>query len=143
MRLTIVNKTDSPILYHPTPATNDSSTSKPKFQIAILPSASTTTDLPKRCSKLTLTQREQLKRELTSELSESRLKEEGQKREFKVCLGSLGKARTCGVVAVDGGEDRLSPWRIYWMRVSYFYSLYTMMLISYDRYPGRTSNSLS
>jgi hypothetical protein len=143
MRLTIVNKTDSPILFHPTPATNDSSAAKPKLQIVILPSASTTTDLPKRCSNLTLTQRERLKHELTSELSESRLKEEGQKREFKVCLRSVGKARTCGVVAVGGGEDHLSPWRIYWMKVSHFYSLYTMTLISYDRYLGRTSNSLS
>jgi 1-phosphatidylinositol phosphodiesterase len=114
MRLTLVNRTDSLILYHPSSIT---SPDEPKLQIALLPSSSTTTDLPKYCTKLTLVRRERLKHDSSSELGETRVKEEAPVSGFDVLVKSLVKARAREVMAVDS-EDGRCPWRIYRMKVN-------------------------
>lgn len=119
MRLTLVNRTDSLILYHPSSII---SPDKPKLQIALLPSSSTTTDLPKYCTKLTLVRRERLKHDSSSELGETRVKEEAPVNGFDVLVKSLSKARAREVVAVNG-EDGRCPWRIYRTKVNNRYLL--------------------
>jgi 1-phosphatidylinositol phosphodiesterase len=114
MRLTLVNRTDSLILYHLSSIT---SPDEPKLQIALLPSSSTTTDLPKYCTKLTLVRRERLKHDSSSELGEPRVKEEAPVSGFDVLVKSLGTARAREVVAVDDEHGRC-PWRIYCMKVN-------------------------
>jgi len=114
MRLTLVNRTSSLILYYPS---EDPLLDQPKLQIALLPSSSTTTDLPKHCTKLTLVRRERLKHDSSSELGETRVKEEVPASEFDVLVKSLGKARAREVVAVKSKDGRC-PWRIYRMKVN-------------------------
>src|ERR1700691_455976 len=127
MRLTLVNQTDSPILYHPIPTkTSPPCPDQPQLQIALHPSSSTTTDLPRLCSKLTLSQREHLKHDSTSELGDTRLMEDGPKSEFNIRVHSFGKSRAWGVVTLNDGEDCPCPWRIYWMKVRILPSNYLL-----------------
>jgi hypothetical protein len=117
MRLTLVNQTDSPILYRPIPTTTYPSPEKRQLQIALLPSSSTTTDLPKRCSKLTLIRREQLKHDSSSDLGDTRLKEKVPENGVDVSVKFMGNTRVREVVPV-GSQDNLCPWRIYQLKVS-------------------------
>lgn len=108
MRLTLVNLTPSPVLYHSTSTEADIAA---PLQIALLPSSSTTADLPKRCLKLTLIPRSQLTYHSGSELGGLNPVEETT---FDVHVKFLKRSRRCEVI--DGGEG--CPWRIYRTRVS-------------------------
>lgn len=105
MRLTIINQTGSTILYYPSP----SKSLPADLQIALLPSSSTTTDLQKHCSTLTLLPREQLKHDDSPEVTESRLKRESAEG-FHLRVNSLGTSRAWGLVQLDGYA---CPWRLY------------------------------
>jgi hypothetical protein len=133
MRLTLINQTGSTILYHPIPTTIDTTW---QLQIALLPSSSITTDLPKRCSKLTLIPREQVKHDSSSELGETRLKEMRLKTGFDVCIKSFVKSRTWEMV--DGTEECPCPWRIYRMKVCFRRLIDIFLMIFCGRYQGHT-----
>jgi len=133
MRLTLINQTGSTILYHPIPTTIDTTW---QLQIALLPSSSITTDLPKRCSKLTLIPREQVKHDLSSELGETRLKEMTLKTGFDVCIKSFVKSRTLEMV--DGTEECPCPWRIYRMKVCFRRLIDIFLMLFCGRYQGHT-----
>ena len=133
MRLTLVNQTDSPILCRLV-STIDPLSDWPQLQIALLPSSSTTTDLPKRCSKLSLSPREHFKYDSSSEF---RSKEEDLEPMLEVCVQSKAQSRAWGMVAGDWREGWPCPWRIYRMKVhAHDWLIHISLLTSYHRYLG-------
>lgn len=112
MRITLVNITKSPIIYHAGDSESLETGNKNEYplQIALLPSSSTTTDLPRRCSKLTLIPKVELKHDVISspiQPTDSMNKRASEPR-FSIQVKSLKQSRL--LAEIDGGEQ--CPWRI-------------------------------
>lgn len=116
MRITLVNLTQSPILYHTNSLYDSDVEAKPIFQIALLPSSSTTTKLPKRCTKLTLIPRDGLiKHESDTAIveTESPIQAKDSPRNFDVDVKTI--QRNHRSTLIEG-----SPWRMYQSKVSFW-----------------------
>lgn len=115
MRITLLNLTQSPILYH-TSSNNDSDAeAKPPLQIALLPSSSTTTELPKRCTKLTLIPRDELVKhesDTATVETDSHTQAKDASREFNLDLKAFQRSNVSDLV--EG-----SPWRMYRSKVRF------------------------
>ena len=121
MRITLVNLTQSPILYHTNSLYDSDVEAKPIFQIALLPSSSTTTKLPKSCTKLTLIPRDGLikhESDTTMVESESLIQAKDSLRNFDIDVKTI--QRNHRSTLIEG-----LPWRMCRSKVSFWLVILT------------------
>lgn len=112
MRVTLVNLTESPILYQAEVPGHLETDNKVKYppQIALLPTSCITADLPRRCSKITLSPKVELKHgdQFGGTLSTEKFELRAIGKGFSIPIKSLKQSRL--LAEIDGGER--CPWRI-------------------------------